>query len=355
MTQTHEKEIKKLNDKLKKITDEKKKKAEKDFKEIKFLKEKYQKEKDYNEMLNKQLVCKQGKYETTIKDLNKQLEKIRKLNIKIEELEKEKKEYINYKNLYEEITTKFEEEKNNLSQELEEGKKKNEKLSQELEEGKKKIEKLSQELEEGKMKIEKLSQELNDEKNKNDNLTLENKKYLDILQRNKNKYIELNKKYDNLINNDKITKEKINTLLNEMFKYHEEEKNKLNDALKSEECFDESIIGFNYKCSVCHNNSQCQKSEEKIENSEDNNIFINDYMENNSILINDINLKNKVDLFVKKEDKNDSSSNMIKKFLDEKSKIEKSYDKLINEIINNYSNEKETYELKLKEKENKIK
>ena len=78
-------------------------------------------------------------------------------------------------------------------------------------------------------------------------------------------------------------------------------------------------------------------------------------MENNSILINDVNLKNKVDLFVKKEDKNDSSSNMIKKFLDEKSKIEKSYDKLINEIINNYSNEKEIYELKLQEIENKIK
>ena len=165
----------------------------------------------------------------------------------------------------------------------------------------------------------------------------------------------MNKKYENLINNDKITKEKINTLLNEISKNHDELKNELNDALKSEECFDESIKGSNYKCSVCNNNNLYQKSEEKIENSEGNNIIINDYIENNSSLINDINLNNKTEISEKKEDKNGSSSNMIKKFLDEKSKIEKSYDKLINEIINNYSNEKEIYELKLKEKENKIK
>jgi len=74
-----------------------------------------------------------------------------------------------------------------------------------------------------------------------------------------------------------------------------------------------------------------------------------------SLIIKDINMNNKQKIYEKKEDKIDSSSNIFKKILDEKSKIEKSYDKLINEIIYNYSNEKETYELKLKEKENKIK
>ena len=62
-------------------------------------------------------------------------------------------------------------------------------------------------------------------------------------------------------------------------------------------------------------------------------------------------MNNKKEIFEKKEYKGEFSPNIIQKFLDDKNKI----DKLTNELINNYSKEKETYELKLKEKENEIK
>ena len=73
---------------------------------------------------------------------------------------------------------------------------------------------------------------------------------------------------------------------------------------------------------------------------------------------NNINLDNKKEIYEKKENKKDSSLDEIKIFLNEKSKIEKSYDKLINGLINNYSNEKKKYEdlnLKYLEKENEVK
>ena len=222
----------------------------------------------------------------------------------------------------------------------------------------------------------------------NEELTKENKKLEEIINENEKNYNECINNKDNELKSkeDKINKKEEKLL--ELAKQLEDNKKEMNiyktkynefisnsknydhDGIKCEKCFEETIIGYRYKCSVCNNYNICQKCQEKNENSEESfndftnnkkeykenrNIINNDYMKDNTILINDINMNNKQKIYEKKEDKIDSSSNIFKKFLDEKSKIEKSYDKLINEIIYNYSNEKETYQLKLKEKENKIK
>jgi hypothetical protein len=119
-------------------------------------------------------------------------------------------------------------------------------------------------------------------------------------------------------------------------------------GIKCEKCFENPIIGYRYKCSVCNNYNLCQKCKEsnqfleyhshyfiKIKKvyKESNNIN-NDFMKNNNILIND-----KKEINENKENKNESSPNIIEKFLDGKSKI----NNLMNELINNYSNEKEKY------------
>ena len=222
-----------------------------------------------------------------------------------------------------------------------------------------------------------INEELIVEKNKN-------KKLEDIIKENEKKFNECINNKDNEL---KIKKEKINKKQEKMLelakkleenkKEMNEYKKKYNDLLvnlknfvhngiKCEKCFVEPIIGYRYKCSKCENYNLCQKCEEKNavsgehshffikirkECKEYNNFINNDYVKDNNIIINDINFNNKNEIYEKKEDKNDSSPNIINKFLDEKDRI----NKFINELIKNYSNEKETYESKLKEKENEIK
>jgi len=93
---------------------------------------------------------------------------------------------------YEELNTKFEEQKNTL-----------------IETNKNDNEKLQKDLKEEKEKNEKLNKELNDQKNK---LEQKEKSYQDILQNEKNIYTQLQNNYDQLLSKDVTSKKEIKNL-----------------------------------------------------------------------------------------------------------------------------------------------
>jgi len=252
---------------------------------------------------------------------------------------------------------------------------------------KKKYENLNKQIEESNKKIADLenkctnnniiNKQLTEEKNKNkilvDKIKENETKFNEYINNKDNKLKakedEINKNYSKILDLEKKLEDNKKEMdeVNECKKKYAELLAKLNNyihiGIKCEKCLEEPIIGYRYKCSVCNNYNLCKKCKEKNSfleyhshyfikiKKEYNNNAINDFTNNNNILINDINWNNKKEIYEKKEDKNESSSNTIKKFLDEKSKI----NQIMNELINNYSNEKEAYELKLKKKEKEIK
>ena len=143
----------------------------------------------------------------------------------------------------------------------------------------------------------------------NEELTKENKKLQEIINENGKKYNEcinnkdnelkskediINKKEEKLLELAKQLEDNKKEMKEYKTKYNElisNSKNYAHDGIKCEKCFEETIIGYRYKCSVCNNHNLCQKSQKKNESSEESfNDFINNKKEcneDNNIIIND--------------------------------------------------------------------
>ena len=227
-------------------------------------------------------------------------------------------------------------------------------------EEKNQLEKLYNELN-GKLSKEKIKYEkLNDEYNKYKED--ENKLYNDLKQKYEKEKRKIEDQYNEL--KEKYEKEKYEQQsydeLNNIYQEEKDKNKRLTDDIKKyidEKNQKEILINelksklYDHEKTIDDLNKNLEK--EKIKNQRLNEEIISYSRNDNNI----INLDNKKEIY-EKEDKNDSSLDEIKIFLNEKSKIEKSYDNLINGLINNYSNKKKKYEdlnLKYFEKENEIK
>ena len=78
------------------------------------------------------------------------------------------------------------------------------------------------------------------------------------LEDNKKKISEYKKKLDETLSELEKYKKKFNNLIKNL-------KNYVHNGIRCEKCFEEPIIGFRYKCSVCNNYNLCQKCEEENE------------------------------------------------------------------------------------------
>ena len=215
---------------------------------------KYKQLNENNEQKNLEEKCKYNelnkKYEQLFNEYKKNIEEKNKLNQKILELEEVKAHYQILKNDFDKLNignskymgekNKFEQLYNEFLNKYQDEKNQHDNLKKTYENQKKLIEDLNK-------KNKDLEKKLN-----NNNTEL-------IEEKNKNKILE-----DKIKKNEKQFNEYIVNKVNEL-KIKEDNIKYVHIGINCKKCFEEPIIGYRYKCSICKNYNLCEKCKEKNE------------------------------------------------------------------------------------------